>query len=427
MNLFTIAWRNVGRNLRRSLLSGAAIAVATMSIVLLFSILEGMKTDLENNLIDFYTGEVQLRNPEYGRYEHLNPLHLSVSDAEAVRSRVAGVDGVTAAVARLSVPGAVFRNEERIGLQAVGVDFDREGDYSAIGDYLVAGSLDAVTGGASPDGTSGDGASSSGPTITPVLVGNGVLDRLGIGVGDTFTVVVRAALRGTNAMTFRAVAVADFPVPTLNDMAFWAPLARIQHLARMPGQAGEVLAKLDHDRGAPSRDAVMSAIRSAEPDLEVRHFTEMETTYSFIEMASTAYNIIGLFFFLLASTVIVNTTMMVIFERRREIGTLEAMGMQARELIRMFFSESLIIGVLGALAGLIMGVGVALVLSRVGINFSDAMQGVDFEISPVLYPIVNLRSTVVVFLFSVVVSGGTSYIPTRRITRIEPVAALREE
>ena len=100
MNLFTIAWRNVGRNLRRSLLSGAAIAVATMSIVLLFSILEGMKTDLENNLIDFYTGEVQLRNPEYGRYEHLNPLHLSVSDAEAVRSRVAGVDGLPCAFTR---------------------------------------------------------------------------------------------------------------------------------------------------------------------------------------------------------------------------------------------------------------------------------------------------------------------------------------
>jgi putative ABC transport system permease protein len=67
------------------------------------------------------------------------------------------------------------------------------------------------------------------------------------------------------------------------------------------------------------------------------------------------------------------------------------------------------------------------VLGQVGLDFSAAMEGVDFEISPVLYPVLNVRSTVVVFLFSVAVSGAVSFIPTRRITRIEPVAALREE
>jgi ABC-type antimicrobial peptide transport system permease subunit len=83
----------------------------------------------------------------------------------------------------------------------------------------------------------------------------------------------------------------------------------------------------DSAGGAPAGPAAAAR-------LEVQHFSEIETTYSFIEMASTAYTILGLFFFLLAGTVIVNTTMMVIFERRQEIGTLEAMGMQARELVR---------------------------------------------------------------------------------------------
>ncbi len=76
---------------------------------------------------------------------------------------------------------------------------------------------------------------------------------------------------------------------------------------------------------------------------------------------------------------------------------------------------------------MIIGIAISLVLGQVGINFSEAMQGVDFEMSTILYPIVNVRSTVVVFFFSIIVSGVTSYFPTRRITKIEPVAALREE
>ena len=123
MNIGTIAWRNVGRNRRRSTLSIIAIAVATLSIVLLFSLLEGMKADLEHNLTTFYTGEVRLRHPEFGRYEHLSPLHLSVEDAYRVTREVEQVPGVGAAVPRLSVPGAVFRQDERVGLQAVGRRF----------------------------------------------------------------------------------------------------------------------------------------------------------------------------------------------------------------------------------------------------------------------------------------------------------------
>ena len=124
---------------------------------------------------------------------------------------------------------------------------------------------------------------------------------------------------------------------------------------------------------------------------------------------------------------IVNTTMMVIFERRREIGTLEAMGMHGREVVRLFFSESLILGTIGAAVGLVLGVAVAGVLGNVGIDLGSSLQGVDFELSPVLYPVLNLRSTGVVFVLAILVSGITSYIPTRRITRIQPVAALREE
>jgi putative ABC transport system permease protein len=420
MNIPTLAWRNVGRNRRRSALSVTAIAVATLSIVMLFSLLEGMKSDLEHNLTTFYTGDVEIRHRDYGTYEHLNPLHLSVPEAESTRASIAAVSGVEHVVNRVTVPGAVMQDDERIGLQAMGVEFDREVGYSEIQEYVVSGSLDAVT---DPDASGGD------TRITPVLVGNRVLERLGAEMGEPFTLVVRTATRGTNAMTFRAAAVADFPVQSLNETTFWAPLERIQRLARMPGETGQILVGLSDPAAGDSefRAQVLRDIRGTVPELEVRHFSEIETTYGFMQTATNMYNVIAIVFLLLASTVIINTTMMVIFERRKEIGTLEAMGMRSSELVRMFFLEALILGVIGAFVGLIGGTGLALLLGEVGIDMGASMDSVDFEISPVLHPIVNLRSTLLVFVGAVFVSAATSYIPTIRITRIEPVAALREE
>ncbi len=419
MNIPTLAWRNVGRNRRRSALSVTAIAVATLSIVMLFSLLEGMKRDLEHNLTTFYTGDVEIRHREYGQHEHLNPLHLSVPDAERTRRDVAAVAGVTQAVNRITVSGAVIEDGERIGVQAMGVEFDREMEFSDIQRYVVSGDLQQLT---TPD-QAGD------PRVTPVLVGNRVMDRLGLEQDDRFTVIVRTATRGTNAMTFRAAAVADFPVQSLNETTFWAPLERIQRLAQMPGETGEILVSLtDHaNDDADRRAQVLGAIRASVPELEVRHFREIDTTYGIMQTASNIYNVIGVFFLLLASTVVINTTMMVIFERRREIGMMEAMGMRSGELIRMFFYEALILGFLGALIGLIGGTGLALILGQVGIDMGASMDSVEFEISSVLYPIVNSRSTLLVFVGAIVVSGATSYLPTLRITRIEPVAALREE
>ncbi len=419
-----LAWRNIGRNRRRSVLSMVAVAVATMAIVFLFSYIEGMKQDMADNLIRYYTGEVRIRHENYGDWEHLSPLHLSVAELQDVLTGVETMPETAAAVPRLTVPGAVFREDQRIGMQVTGVDFLREIPFSGIDERVVQGSLNEITGGGDSD-----------DRTTPALVGSRVMERLGLSSGDHFTVVVRTGLHGTNAMTFRAAAVADFPVASLNEVAVWVPLERVQHLARMPDQAGEVLVQLNRgsvrELGAAGATAEIAtgagAVGSEARPLEVSHWSTINTTYQFMEYAQQIYNFVALVFFLLAATVIVNTTMMVIFERRREIGTLSALGMSQGELVRLFFTESAILGFFGALAGLAAGVGISLVVGQVGMDFSAALEGIDMEISRVLYPRVNLRSSVGVFVFSFVVSAFTSYFPTRRITRIQPIEALRDE
>jgi len=75
--------------------------------------------------------------------------------------------------------------------------------------------------------------------------------------------------------------------------------------------------------------------------------------------------------------------------------------------------------------GVAAGIGITIPVSKIGLSFGDAMEGIDWEISPVFYPVLNLRSTVFVFIYSTVIASAASFIPSRRAAKIKPVEALR--
>ena len=136
-------------------------------------------------------------------------------------------------------------------------------------------------------------------------------------------------------------------------------------------------------------------------------------------------SVMALVFFLLASTVLVNTTMMVVFERTREIGTVGALGMKGREIVRMFLLEALALAAAGALAGVLLGLAIATPLSLLGIDMSSVMQGLSFEVSNVVFARPRLTTTALIFVYAVTISCAAAYLPARRAARIQPVEALR--
>ena len=108
MKLASIAFRNIRRNRRRSLLSGTAIAVATMAITFLFSYIDGFVGDYESNVVRYMTGHVRIRNVEYDENEQLNPLHLSVADYDEVVRAIESEAGVAAVVPRTRFFTAIY-------------------------------------------------------------------------------------------------------------------------------------------------------------------------------------------------------------------------------------------------------------------------------------------------------------------------------
>jgi len=94
MKLPVIALRNIWRNKRRTILTMSAITLATLIIVFMFSLIEGMKYDMKNTVVKFTTGHIRIRNIEYDRKELLNPLQYNINDYEKVIEVLDGIEDV---------------------------------------------------------------------------------------------------------------------------------------------------------------------------------------------------------------------------------------------------------------------------------------------------------------------------------------------
>ena len=427
MKLWRIALRNVARNKRRSLLSGTAIAVATLAVVLLFSLIAGMLDDTVSIALTYDTGHVQVRHPEFGRYEHLSPVHLSVADAEAVQARLAELPEVAAVLPRVRFGGAIYREDQNHAAFGIGVDFGSEiaaaarrlpqlaaaaGAAPDLENFARAWRLD-VFGGVLPD-----------PAARELVMAKTLADELGVTVGDKLTILTRTAVMSTQAWTFRISGLVGFPVGGLSRVVL-LPIGAAQRFLQLDATGAVtdlLLYAADDDQVPPLADAVRDAVGDR---LEVRSWTEENAMYRLFQLATRIYDIIALVFFLLATTVIVNTTMMVVYERMREIGTIAALGMTGAQITRLFFLEALFIGVAAALAGVGLGIALVVPLSQVGIDYTEAMEGVELNMSNIIYPRLSLRSTVLVLCYSVAVTAAASFWPTRRAARLHPVTALR--
>ncbi len=405
MNLLTMAYRNIFRNKRRSLLSGFAILIATMSIVLLFGLIDGMKDDMKENLIDFYLGNIRIRNVQYSAYEHLNPLMLGVPLTPSLNA-LTGIEGIDIIAPRIKLPAGFIRDTET-GLMVQAVDFEAEKQFQHIDLYIKEGRL--------PES----------PDAREIVITKWLLKKLNVSLNDKITLLIQTKTGGTNAMTFRICGVVEYPVAMLNTTTAYIPIQVGQYFARMDNLVTEILIKTKPNTDERAIAQKLKAIPQFQHNYEVKTWREINEIYSFFEMSQSIYTVIAVIFFILASTVIINTTLMVVFERMKEIGTLGALGMDGSRITQLFFLEALIIASAGAFLGAIVGNIAGIPLAIYGIDFSGAMQGISMEVSGVVKLKLSFINTVMVFCYSIIISACAVLLPSHQAARIKPIEALR--
>ncbi len=410
MNFIEIAFRNLFRNRRRSILSLMGVVVASLSITFLFSMLAGLSDDIEKNAWEYETGEVHVRNQLYNKYEYLYPVQYVVPNYTELTQFLRERQGIAAVSPRIQVPGISFIGEEQISAVGIGLDMESESEYQNLGDIVIDGRL--------PE-----------PNSNEALIGAGLAQKLGVTIGDEATFMTQTRYRSSNAFTVDIVGIAAFPVTAMNSRTYVLPIERADYYMRMDGGASEILIKTtehEPERTTAELNEFFSQ-HAAEGwnQLEARSWTKISAGYASLSMAGAIYSIMALIFFLLAATVIISTTMMIINERTREIGTLSALGMSEGQLVRLFFTEAALLGFAGAFIGVLLGIAITVPVGITGLDISAKMDMMDMGISSLLYPRINIMSTVGVFFFAWITSMAATYPSAQRAAKLKPVEALR--
>jgi len=416
MNLAGLAFRNLARHKTRSILSIFTIVIACIMGLFMLALITGMKAGLKQNILDYYTGAIQVRHGQYNEYDYLSPLHLYVKDQENIRKKFLKIEGVTGAVARISTGGKIYLDEnqdddlpgEKFNALAMGIDFAAEAEILKPRKLLSEGTLPRMG-------------------SRQAVLGRGLAKKTDLHIGDRFAFLSPTAARGVNAMKFEVTGLLDFPIAGMGNSYFLLPFDTMQGFLRMEGGAQEILLMTEDPARVESELEKLRTLLSQDPELsylDTKTWKEQGEWYGYMQMATVIYNFFALFFLAFGATVIINSTMMAVFERYREIGILGAMGMKPKELVRLFFMEALFAGVISAVIGLSLGSVLVLYMEKTGLDFGGTFGGMNIEFSNVIYPDLRALHLLLMGLYTVGTAALVTLLPSRKAAQIEPVDAI---
>jgi len=403
-----IAWRNLGRNRRRTALALTAIAVAQLALLVMDGLMHGYTDAMIDAMTGPMLGHAQVHAPEW-REERAMDLVLEGVDATV--AELAGMEGVERVSPRLYAPALAALGEDGHTVVVVGLDATVESG--------PGGMLAAVPARARPRGRQ-------------ALVGRQLARKMGVSPGDEIAIVGQAADGSIANDLFVVSGVFSSPVDLVNRLGIVVPLATAQDTFAMPDQAHEITIRGNNAEGAEALAAAaarLPELRGAEVLPWQQLAPELITV---IELSDASSAIVLLLVFVAAAAGVANTMLMATFERTQELGMLLALGTTPRRIVRMIVAEAIALGLAGVAVGTVLGTGAVLVFAGTGFDFgalgNEAVGDLSFgglNYGLRIYPRIEAADIFTGVWAVVVTALLASLWPAIHAARLEPVKALR--
>jgi ABC-type lipoprotein release transport system permease subunit len=404
--LVKIAYRDLVRSRRRSILTLVAIAVGVSLLVFMSGFIQGAITDSIENNIRLQTGHLKIRAASYDEDKVSLAWEDLLDNPEEIAAQVRGLDGVEAASPVLWASGIVSTREESVGVRVFGID-PLSDVHARIRDGVVAGEY------LQPDDRSG------------VLLSERLAKSLGLTAGDQISLLVNTADEAPDEAIFTIRGLYDTGVPVYDDTTIFLPLSKAQAFTDTEGRASMILVILKDRELA---DGLAAALRA--PGYTVLTWRDMnQVVLQAVQAGMGILYIMYLVVLIVVAVVIANTLLMSVFERVREMGILSALGMKGREILLMFLVEAGLLGSVGVVLGVILGSLGVFYLSRAGLHMGEmaTVTTVSAAYGETIYARFAPAETLGVAIAAMVIILLASLYPARFAARLQPVDALRVE
>lgn len=400
--LFRLAWRNLWRNHRRTLIMLMAIVLGTWAMIFMTALIRGMVTQTIQDGIDALPGHVQVHNPDYRDDPSIANL-LPIPDSE-LSARFAGA-GFAGWATRVRVPAVITSEYESRGVTLVGADPGRERGLTFV-DY------DAV-----------DGRFLDSPGDEGIVIGRKLANKLDTGLGKRVVVMSQDPDNDIADRGFRVVGIYKAGVSALEDQYVFAGKTAVQELLGIADRVSELFVLGKDYRDVESVYDRTKALVDGGVIVE-RWYDIDEYLGAMLKVMDGFVLVWMIVVFLALSFGLVNTLVMAVFERVREIGLMLALGMKPRYILGQIVIESLLLLALGLVAGTVLA-WASVQPIRDGIDLSIVGEGMEmWGMSTQLYPELLVSDVVLANVVVLVLGFLASLSPAWRAAHYEPIEAI---
>jgi ABC-type lipoprotein release transport system permease subunit len=402
---YQMAWRNIWRNPRRTLVIMIAVIIGLWSMVFLSALMRGIIGGIVKNNIDTLTGHIQIHQQNY-------------PDDPVVDNRIADPDAVERTLKaqlpegsrwgrRVRVNTVVNNARHNTGAVMVGIDPEAEKTLSFIGTSVTRGRYlrpsDKHT----------------------VVIGRALADQMETRIGHKLILMSQDAEGEIASAAFRIRGIFRAELEATEKSYLFVPLGAAQKMLKMGSAVSEIAIVLpDHETAEAVTERLRGPLQGHE--LSVRSWRQI---LPLITAALKLYDIFVLIWFLVVFVAmgfgIVNTTLMAVFERMREFGLMKALGMRPVRIVRGILTEAALILLCGMAVGNLLGIATCWLVSRTGIDLSALAKGVEYAgIARVIYPQIWLKDVISANGVVLVLGLLVSLYPAVKAARFLPVEAL---
>lgn len=409
-NIIKIAFRNLKRSSRRTLLTAALITIGVIFVLVYSALSSSFKAYMVGEITDSMMGHIQIHKKGYIASVDNLPLDKNLNDKQLskIQEVLDANPYVESYTYRIKLGGMFSNYISSTNIRLNAIDPQKERITLPLFEKRIMQKEPHLL--------------KQGEMLIPELLAKG----MGVKKGDTSVLVVNNKQGSVNGLNLKVVGIVE-PISGPGGRDGYFHIEDAKKILRIKdAEMSEIVIRIkDVSKLQEAMKSLqsLSMIRNQKdkPVFEIHAWTKLSPFYNIIKMLDLMDISIKIILISIVLISILNVMIMSVYERIKEIGTIAAMGTPPSTIVKLFLTEGFMLGILGAIIGSVISFIIIKVIDTIGISFAFGRQS-----DLVLHPSLQINDIISVSVIVIIIALIASISPAFKAAKLNPVDALRQ-